>query len=119
MRTETGTLIQALKILSEDIQSPDGVVNAAILEGAHRLEELVKELEAVKAENGNAIPWSNLTGKGWLIVGMNHYNLKGVRHLFCSMSKDGVCIVAEGANDNKVFEDLENRANSLINNKEV
>lgn len=49
MKTDTGTLIQALKILSEDIQSADGVANTAILEGAHRLEELVKELEAVKA----------------------------------------------------------------------
>lgn len=51
MRTDTGALVEALKILSEEIQSLDGVANAAILEGAHRLEELSEELEAVKTEN--------------------------------------------------------------------
>lgn len=40
MRTNTETLIKALHILANDIESEDGVTNAAIAEGAQRLEEL-------------------------------------------------------------------------------
>ena len=40
IRTETPILIDALKKLSDDILSDDGVANAAILEAAYRLEEL-------------------------------------------------------------------------------
>lgn len=40
MKTDTTTLIKALRILSNDIQSDDGVANAAIAEAADRLEEL-------------------------------------------------------------------------------
>lgn len=40
MKTNTETLIKALQILSNDIESADGVANAAIAEGAYRLEEL-------------------------------------------------------------------------------
>lgn len=36
----TQTLIEALKILATDIQSEDGVANAAIYEAAERLEQL-------------------------------------------------------------------------------
>ena len=39
MSTNTETLIKALRILSNDIQSEDGVANAAILEAAQRMEE--------------------------------------------------------------------------------
>jgi sirohydrochlorin ferrochelatase len=39
-RTSTETLIEAMKILAVDIQSEDGVANAAIAEAAQRLEEL-------------------------------------------------------------------------------
>ena len=39
MTTPTETLIKALRILSNDIQSDDGVANAAILEAAQRMEE--------------------------------------------------------------------------------
>ena len=38
MRTSTETLIKALYVLAKDIQSEDGVANAAILEAAQRLE---------------------------------------------------------------------------------
>jgi hypothetical protein len=41
MRTDTTILIKALRILSNDIQSEDGVANAAIAEAADRLEELL------------------------------------------------------------------------------
>ena len=39
MKTHTKTLIEALRILSRDIQSEDGVANAAIAEAADRLEQ--------------------------------------------------------------------------------
>ena len=43
MKSSTETLIKAMYILSNHIQSEDGVANAAILEAAIRLEELYKE----------------------------------------------------------------------------
>lgn len=39
MTTPTETLIKALRILANDIQSEDGVANAVILEAAQRMEE--------------------------------------------------------------------------------
>ena len=41
MRTSDEILISTLHILARDIQSEDGIANAAILEAAYRLEELV------------------------------------------------------------------------------
>lgn len=46
-RTPTPTLIAALRILATEIQSPDGVANAAIAEAADRLEELEKGLRDI------------------------------------------------------------------------
>lgn len=40
MNTKSKTLIKALRILSEDVQSDDGVANACIAEAADRIEEL-------------------------------------------------------------------------------
>jgi hypothetical protein len=40
MKTKSNTLIKALRILSEDVQSDDGVANACIAEAADRIEEL-------------------------------------------------------------------------------
>lgn len=45
-RTETQTLIAALRILARDIQSDDGVANGVIGEAADRLEELEAFREA-------------------------------------------------------------------------
>lgn len=39
-RTPTSTLVKALEILARDIESEDGIANAAILEAAQRLKEL-------------------------------------------------------------------------------
>jgi len=39
-RTDTKTLIAAMRILARDIQSGDGVANAAIAEAADRMEEM-------------------------------------------------------------------------------
>jgi hypothetical protein len=44
MRSETKTIIGALRILANEIQSEDGVANAAIAEAADRMEELCSEL---------------------------------------------------------------------------
>jgi len=46
MRSSTDTLVSALRILSQDIQTDDYVANAALLEAADRLEE-------VEADNGH------------------------------------------------------------------
>ena len=49
MRSSTETLIKAMRILSSDIQSDDGVANAAIAEAAQRLAEQqdrIKRLES-------------------------------------------------------------------------
>jgi len=44
MRSRTETIIGALRVLANDIQSGDGVANAAIAEAADRIEELCSEL---------------------------------------------------------------------------
>ena len=46
-RTSDKVLIEALRILSREIQSGDGVANAAIAEGAERLEEAIDSLDHI------------------------------------------------------------------------
>jgi len=46
-RSNTKTIIIAMKYLSEDIESSDGVANAAIAEAAQRLQELLFENEVI------------------------------------------------------------------------
>lgn len=45
MKTDTKTLIDALRILAQDVQSDDGIANACIAEAADRLEELHNALD--------------------------------------------------------------------------
>jgi hypothetical protein len=45
MKSSTQTLISAMRILAEDIQSEDGAANLAIAEAADRLEELAEQLQ--------------------------------------------------------------------------
>jgi hypothetical protein len=45
-RTSTTTLIAALRALARSIESQDGVANAAILEAAERMEEMLDALVA-------------------------------------------------------------------------
>lgn len=47
MKSSTETLIAALRVLANDIQSQDGVANAAIAEAADRLEELELNLVTI------------------------------------------------------------------------
>jgi len=52
-RTKTATLADALDILARDIQSEDGVANAAIQEGADRIRELDLYIREVIGDNYN------------------------------------------------------------------
>ena len=68
MKTSTETLIAAMRMLSQDIQSDDGAANAAVAEAAERLAEqhmriaqLERENDALRAdlllwENGGPLP---------------------------------------------------------------
>ena len=60
MKSSTETLIQALYILANDIQSEDGTANAAILEAAQRLEELYKENIQLKEYLDTIVPGDGL-----------------------------------------------------------
>lgn len=48
MRNSTETLIAAMRILSQDIQSNDGVVSAATAEAAQRLEEQQERIKRLE-----------------------------------------------------------------------
>ena len=50
--TDTKTLIEALRILARDIQSEDGVANAAIAEAADRLAKQQKRIRNQRREIG-------------------------------------------------------------------
>ncbi len=51
MRTSTETLIAAMRILSQDIQSEDGAANAAVAEAAERLAEQHMRIAQLEREN--------------------------------------------------------------------
>ena len=51
MRSSTEILIKAMRILSQDIQSEDGVANAAVAEAAQRLEEQHMRIAQLEQEN--------------------------------------------------------------------
>ncbi len=51
MRTSTETLIAAMQILSQDIQSEDGAANAAVAEAAERLAEQHMRIAQLEREN--------------------------------------------------------------------
>lgn len=53
-RTPTPVLIEAMLILARDIESGDGVANAAIHEAAERLDRLHRECEVFRAERDRA-----------------------------------------------------------------
>ena len=50
MKTDDYILIEALNILSKDIQSQDGVANACIAEAANRMKELLNEITILKCQ---------------------------------------------------------------------
>ena len=54
MKTTTETLVAAMRALANDIQSEDGVANAAIAEAAQRLEEQQERIKRLE-EAGDAL----------------------------------------------------------------
>lgn len=60
--------------------------------------------------NEASLPWQQNSLSEWAIVGMNHYFLHGQKHLFVAMIKGEKCIKAEGTNEEKVFEELAQKA---------
>ncbi len=61
MKTNDSILIKSLFILAEDIESNDGVANAAIQEAALRLMELTKGIKEVLEENRHLADGENCT----------------------------------------------------------
>jgi NTP pyrophosphatase (non-canonical NTP hydrolase) len=55
MKTDTNTIVAALKILSHDIQSSDGIANACIEEASSRLKELSEQVENLKDQRDCAM----------------------------------------------------------------
>jgi hypothetical protein len=51
VRTSTETLIAAMRILSQDIQSEDGAANAAVADAAERLAEQHMRIAKLEQEN--------------------------------------------------------------------
>jgi len=66
MKTSTETLAAALHILANDIQSVDGVANAAILEAALRLEEQGARIKRLEEAGKNLRECA-----GWLVYPMS------------------------------------------------
>lgn len=59
------------------------------------------------------LPWNEPALREWAICGMNHYHQQGVRRLFVSMTRQNVCITAEGPFEEDVFRDLTIQAAAL------
>jgi len=63
VRTSTETLIAAMHILSQDIQSEDGVANAAVAEAGERLAEQHMRITKLESENdamrADLLLWEN------------------------------------------------------------
>lgn len=59
------------------------------------------------------MPWKVNELRKWSIVGMNHYYVDGVRHLYVAMMRGNRCIKAEDAIDDFVFRSLYYQAKSL------
>lgn len=57
MTTDTPTLISAMRVLANDIQSEDGVANAAIAEAADRLGEMQAEAERLRGLLSDQQKW--------------------------------------------------------------
>jgi len=51
MNSSTETLISALRILANEIETDDNVVNVCLLEASNRLEDLSKQLEDCRQLN--------------------------------------------------------------------
>lgn len=81
-RTGTLTLAHALSILARDIESPDGVANAAIAEGADRLRELDARVESLKMALGDVLSTFRDDDKTTVITTERQEAWKSVLHGF-------------------------------------
>ena len=81
MRSDTKTIISALRVLARDIQTDDGVVNACLDEAASRMEELDKPWIKVGLSDGSK-PES---GKGVLVAGTE----RGIPIVVCAFYTRG------------------------------
>jgi hypothetical protein len=59
MKTPIKTLIKALRVLENDIQSDDGVANAAISEAANRLDEQQNQIQRLVKAGDKLGPHGN------------------------------------------------------------
>jgi len=67
--TKTEVLIAAMRVLARDIQSQDGVANAAIAEAADRLEGYYVWFEQLWPFNAGCIdPVKSQTGDDWVVL---------------------------------------------------
>ena len=57
MRTPIEILVKAINILANDIQSDDGVANAAIYEAAQRLEEQNQRIKRLEEALEGTVKW--------------------------------------------------------------
>lgn len=55
-------------------------------------------------------PWNQGALRSWQICGMNHYQVDGERRLFVSMTRQNLCIKAEGADEHQLFLELDSHA---------
>jgi uncharacterized protein (UPF0212 family) len=67
VKTSTETLIAAMRILSQDIQSEDGAANAAVAEAGERLAEQHMRIAQLEQENdamrADLLLWSEKESK--------------------------------------------------------
>jgi hypothetical protein len=81
-RSSTESLIAALRVLARDIQSDDGIANAAITEAADRLDELSRP--APGGVSPAVAPFSRAQILGW--IGDN-YTMEEIHAYFASRKK--------------------------------
>jgi len=77
MRSSTETLIAAMRILANDIQSPDDVPQVALREAADRL----TELDRIADQRGTALQQINLLVEGYLSGHPGHRTMKTIRDI--------------------------------------
>ncbi|MBS1170603.1 MAG: hypothetical protein H6R01_1521 [Burkholderiaceae bacterium] len=67
-RSKTSTLVAALRILANDVQSQDGVANAALYEASERMHELSKQRDALIAAMTGAATKLEADGDEWHVA---------------------------------------------------
>ena len=100
-RTDDATLIAALRILARDIESGDGCANAALLEAAARLAELVEERRSIttllqKVESLEAENKRLREERRWIPVGEQLPTVQGEDVLTLSFFSDGSPLICIG-----------------------